>query len=242
MKKNSNVPEVYSNNFLKDDIRDTVQAVEFDGINYYTPNGTVTIPSYIDNMYANTISITDGYNNSFTKDKDYEDVFLPSYNYDRALELVTNNVAITVTSLYKRFIYEINTIIQDNNPICESPYILSDIKNIIVAFILDAIDRVKYIDITKYDSDVLYNSFVVSMLECMNGLGLMIYNDTMTQFTNKLYSNNNFDSDFVQDAFAKYMHSHNMFIIDLTTEVAPMTLRMLQGVNFIVKLSYDSSK
>lgn len=238
-KKINELPEIYSKDFLTKNIEDMVQAVEFDGINYYTPNGSISLPSFIDSAYATTIATTDNY--ASVSDKNYKDEFLSIYNYDRALELVVNNIAITVTSLYKRFIYDINAIIPSNSPICESSSILNSINTAIMAFELSVIDRVKFAnDAISYNSDELHSILLTSVLECMNGIGVLIYNNTLTEFTNKLYSNNNFEPKFVQDAFIEYTHSHNMFMIDLTSEVAPLTIRMVQGANFILGLSYNS--
>lgn len=243
MKKRINeLPEIYSKDFLTKNIEDMVQAVEFDGINYYTPNGSISLPSFIDSAYATTIATTDNYISTYLNDEDSSDIFLPIYNHEMALNLVTNNVAITVTSLYKRFIYEINTIIPSNSPICESTRVLNNITGVIAAFVLNVVDRIKFANTNaaNYNSDDLHSILLTSVLECMNGIGVMIYNNTLTEFTNKLYSNNNFGPEFVQNAFIEYTHSHNMFMIDLTSEVAPMTVRMVQGANFILGLSYTS--
>lgn len=252
MKKNNElnmIPKNYSNELFKDNtdfssiqtdkFLDSIQAVEFEGANYYTPKGTITLPSCIDSAYANIITATDKCIGNLAKMGNYEDIFLPHYNYDKALELVANNVAITIISLYKRFIYSINNIIQDGDLIYESSYIINDIKNIILAFVMDAIDKATLIDIVKNNKQYLHDYLTISMVECVNGLGLSIYNDTLSKFTNKMYSNGNFDKEFVSDIFATYVHEHNIFMYDLTAEINPLVSRMLEGVNFITSLSGD---
>lgn len=251
MKKNKldMIPRDYSNELFKDDtdfdsiqaseFLNSIQAVEFDGANYYTPKGTITLPSYIDSTYANIITATDKCADDLAKMGNYDDIFLPHYNYDKALELVANNVAITIISLYKRFIYDINIIIPGGDPVYESSYIITDIKNIILAFVMDAIDKVTLVDAVKSNKQNLRDYLTISMVECVNGLGLSVYNDTLYKFTNKMYSNGNFDKEFISDIFVTYIHEHNIFMGDLTAEINPLVSRMLEGVNFITSLSGD---
>ncbi len=240
MSEMNNLTKNFDELKIMNEITDMRQAIDFGGINYYTPDGVAEIPCAIDNALAGMISATNQYLDKLpVNGKNDEYRLKANYNdMDTALHLIISNLSITVISLYRRFIYDINSILPSNARIGEDNYVISSgIKGSIGFLINEYTDRIKKMDMNEINDSLDWNVVMLnSCIAYMNNIAVGIYNSSYDDFSRAIYMNNNFDKEFIAHAFSEYIHYYTMFMYDLMAEVNPFYHRAMEGVNLIMPM------
>lgn len=217
------------------EIAKMTSAIEFDGTNYYTPNGVATLPSNIDNALANTIILT----NSAYKDLNLTGPFstyMDVRNIDDTSRVAANQIFITINSLYKRLIYDINNIFR---VLFEDPdlkdYKVEECEGINNEIITVLKASIKYY--TNIFNQQSIQALSAGMIECLNGIGIMIYNDTFKQFSNNIYKKfyyvSNFDKNHLEEVYMEYNHAFSMFMADMISESETFVKKYLTGIDMV---------
>ena len=223
----------------KKEIVNMTPAIDFGGTNYYAPNRVFTLPTTIDNALANSIivantKVADIYNRS-----EYNTA-LSYYNVENSADVVANNICITINSLYKRLINDINNIFRvlfedkdtSSKYIHEHECTYSDNFDIIRSFVMFYNDSI-YNSLETINREETEGHMKVGMFECVNGIGINIYNSTFADFSDFMYKLMVASSDFEKVAneyFSEYYKAFALFMQDLVCESNGFAIKAYDGI------------